>query len=270
MQSILITGGNLEKRKEKAKQLSVVSYQLSVVDTLIIRGNNWIGIDKVRELEQWASRKPHSSKFKSAIIYEAEKLTHQAQNALLKTLEEPPKNTLIILTAPQETFLLPTIVSRCKVIKLKSEAQIKFEQSTIPAKGWSACGENNQSRQSRGFSIKASGLSTINHLLSAKVGNRIKKAQEIAKTREETIIFLNQLIFLLRELLLKKQQVSPMQAIASIRDVPDFPNRACWQIDILDLTKILRKALKTKAMIEKNVNTKLALENFFLDLPLLE
>ena len=54
-----------------------------------------------------------------------------------------------------------------------------------------------------------------------------------------------------------------MQAIASIRDIPDLP-------DSPELAKILRKALKTKEVIEKNVNTKLALENFFLDLPLLK
>ena len=52
------------------------------------------------------------------IITEAQNLTLPAQNALLKTLEEPPAHSLIILTTPNPALLLPTVVSRCQVIHL--------------------------------------------------------------------------------------------------------------------------------------------------------
>ncbi|MBL7158901.1 hypothetical protein ISS85_00285 [Candidatus Microgenomates bacterium] len=238
MQSILIVGGNLEKRENKAHEIEKLS--ITDIDTLIVNGENSIGIDKVRDLEKWASRKPHSSQYKKAIIHEAEKLTYSAQNALLKILEEPPANTLIVLTAPQETSLLSTIISRCKIIKLKPEIEIVLNKPLITQL-----------------------LNYLITLLNSGVGERIKKAETLSKTQENALTFLDQLIFLLRDLLFKQYQISSMQATTSIDNIPDFPN-------ISDLPKILRKAQKTKFMIKKNVNLKLCLENFFLDLPLLK
>lgn len=245
MQSILIIGGNLAKRREKAiTELS--NYQIANLDTLIVEGKNSIGIDKVRELEKWAFRKPHSGRYKAALIFEAEKLTHTAQNALLKTLEEPPKNTLIILTSPKEDLLLPTIVSRCKIIKLKSETEISLSKKKITQL-----------------------LNYLISLLNCGVGERIKKAEDLINTKEETTLFLDQLIFLLRELLLSKLSKLSLSShlpcrLRQSRAVVYLGDK----LPMGTLTQIIRNAQKTKGVIEKNINPRLALENFFLDLPL--
>ncbi len=80
-----------------------------------------IGIEAVRQLEQFLSLKvPSSGVYNRAIIIEdADKLTTEAQNALLKTLEEPPQGTIIILTASHEQSLLPTINSRVQSITVQ-------------------------------------------------------------------------------------------------------------------------------------------------------
>lgn len=77
--------------------------------------NAWIGA--IRELVRRLSMTPMTSKYKVAIIDEAEKLNDEAQNALLKTLEEPRGDTVIILIVPNEEVLLPTIVSRAQVVR---------------------------------------------------------------------------------------------------------------------------------------------------------
>lgn len=79
-----------------------------------------IGVDDVREqINDTIMIRPYSSYYKIYIVDEAEKMTVQAQNALLKTIEEPPSYAVIILiTTNQETFL-PTILSRCVQMKLK-------------------------------------------------------------------------------------------------------------------------------------------------------
>ena len=79
-----------------------------------------IGVDDVREqVVNDAAVKPYSSPYKIYIIDDAELLTPQAQNALLKTIEEPPEYAVIFfLTTNAESFL-PTILSRCTVLKLK-------------------------------------------------------------------------------------------------------------------------------------------------------
>ena len=74
-------------------------------------------IDAVREMIRKLTMSPFSSKYKVAIIEDADRLSEEAQNALLKTLEEPREDTVIILIVPSEETLLPTIVSRSQVVR---------------------------------------------------------------------------------------------------------------------------------------------------------
>ena len=79
-----------------------------------------IGVDDIREqINGTVQIKPYSSPYKIYIVDEAEKMTIQAQNALLKTLEEPPAYVVILLLTTRADFFLPTILSRCITLKLK-------------------------------------------------------------------------------------------------------------------------------------------------------
>ncbi len=76
-----------------------------------------IKIDEVRQFQERISYRAFQARWKIAILKDADKLTVQAMNALLKTLEEPPKNTILILTSSNRSRLLPTVVSRCQTIR---------------------------------------------------------------------------------------------------------------------------------------------------------
>lgn len=79
-----------------------------------------IGVDDVREQINYTIMiRPYSSYYKIYIVDEAEKMTVQAQNALLKTIEEPPSYAVIILITTNQEAFLPTILSRCVQMKLK-------------------------------------------------------------------------------------------------------------------------------------------------------
>lgn len=80
---------------------------------------NSIGVEDIRGLTNDVAIKPYSSAKKIYIINEAEKMTVQAQNALLKTLEEPPAYAVIILLVTNVDTLLPTIQSRCVILTMK-------------------------------------------------------------------------------------------------------------------------------------------------------
>lgn len=82
-----------------------------------LEGKNSIGIEQIRELKEWIALKPFSKKIKIILISEARKMTVEAQNSLLKILEEPPPQTLIILSTANHKGLLPTIQSRSLLIK---------------------------------------------------------------------------------------------------------------------------------------------------------
>lgn len=76
-----------------------------------------IKIEQVRQLQKEISLRPYEGKKKVFIIDNAEDLTQEAANALLKILEEPPANSLIILISAKPNLLFKTIISRCKIIK---------------------------------------------------------------------------------------------------------------------------------------------------------
>ncbi len=79
-----------------------------------------IGVDDIRQqLRDDVVIKPYESRYKIYIIPEGEKMTPQAQNALLKTLEEPPSYIVIIILTSNINAFLPTIISRCIVLPMK-------------------------------------------------------------------------------------------------------------------------------------------------------
>lgn len=85
------------------------------------------GVDEIRELISEVSKKPYEGDKKVLIIYKGNKMTTQAQNALLKTIEEPPKGVYIIVLCENLESILETIISRCQIYKLAplSKDQIK-------------------------------------------------------------------------------------------------------------------------------------------------
>lgn len=79
-----------------------------------------IGIDSIRELRAHIQIKPFQGPWKIYIIEKGDTMTQQAQNALLKTLEEPPKHAIIFILTENVASLLPTIISRCQIIRIPS------------------------------------------------------------------------------------------------------------------------------------------------------
>jgi DNA polymerase-3 subunit delta' len=83
----------------------------------VASGKKEIGVDRVRELKRFMQLRPLLGATKVAIIDAAASLTVAAQNALLKTLEEPPAHSLLILVASNPDALLPTVRSRCQRLR---------------------------------------------------------------------------------------------------------------------------------------------------------
>ena len=82
-------------------------------------GHQDILIDQVRALQHTLALAPYAAAYRVALLPDFQHVTIQAQNALLKTLEEPPEKVILLLTVNAAESLLPTIVSRCEVIRLR-------------------------------------------------------------------------------------------------------------------------------------------------------
>lgn len=81
------------------------------------KDNSIIKIDAIRGLIKNMTLKPYEAKKKVCIIDDAHLMNQEASNALLKTLEEPPSESILILIADRSDDLFPTIVSRCQIVK---------------------------------------------------------------------------------------------------------------------------------------------------------
>jgi DNA polymerase-3 subunit delta' len=76
-----------------------------------------IKIEQIRELERVLAFKPQFGKYRVTVVREAEKMTMEAANAFLKTLEEPPPGNVLVLQASDLSQLMPTIISRCQKVR---------------------------------------------------------------------------------------------------------------------------------------------------------
>lgn len=130
MHAFIITGANPDKR-QKYLEKRIDELKISPFNCIAIRSDTVnIGIADIRDLQHQLVLKPTGSQYSLGVIYDAEKLTTEAQNALLKTLEEPPAHALIYLLMQNAQSLLPTIFSRCQIIDLGKSTRYSKEELT--------------------------------------------------------------------------------------------------------------------------------------------
>ena len=115
---------------QKYVRFSSLEHNPDLLEVTPLEGKSSISIDQVHELQGQLVYKPIQEKYKVAIIARAHLLTLPAQQALLKTLEEPPENTQIMLVTGFPHKLLPTILSRATI--LGREREEKHPKSTTP------------------------------------------------------------------------------------------------------------------------------------------
>lgn len=117
------------------KNLKNNSFQFTSPDIHTIKTNNLnsIGIEDVKKLQKEMIYTPYSENVQIALVFDADKLTVEAQNSFLKTLEESSSSTAYILTVSNEERLLPTIISRSLKIYtkevIKKESDEKFPET---------------------------------------------------------------------------------------------------------------------------------------------
>jgi len=156
-----------------------------------------IGIDQARKIQHQMSLFSYQADYKIALIDQAEKMTADASNCLLKTLEEPAGQAILILITAEPQLLLSTIVSRCQMIKFLPVAKEKIFRGLAPKY------------------LEAKPLKQIIRLANGRPGLAIQYLENPALLQAQTQI-INQLEKLIRTDLNERYQY--IEAIA--KDVP--------------------------------------------------
>lgn len=230
MHAYIITGGTKEKRSDYIiKFLS--KHTVSSHDTItIIPEPTSIGIDAVRSIGVRLSIRPLASPAHAVVIHDSHTMTPEAQNAFLKTLEEPPGDALILLETAEADTLLPTILSRCHLIRLASVNANQPDEALLQC------------------------TTTIEQLLASPAGQKIKIIDTITKTREDATLFLDASIIATRAWLLAKHHV----LTNSSSSLPHF-------LSSHRLISLLRSLLTARTQLQGNITPKLILDNVFIN-----
>lgn len=240
-----------------------------------------IKVDQIREeIEEKLFLRPFEGKVKVVIVDESERMNHSAQNAFLKTLEEPPPDSLIILVSSRPESLLPTLRSRCQIIEFHALPEELVAGAVRERSGMSSGEALLSSRLSGGSLGKALTLDRDimewrNELITKLGGLRRNSASDILSLTEHVSSGGSQddterlelgfrfILLWLRDLALAKIGSDKL----ANSDLSESIKKVALKWDINDLLERQRHVEKAwYDIVRANANTKLVLENLFLKL----
>lgn len=131
---LIIGGDNIARKKEVDKEIekkAVSTYDIHEIYPS--EKTNKIGIASVKQCIRDVQLTPVEGTTKAVVFYEFQTATREAQNALLKLIEEPDSSTIVLLTADRKESILPTIVSRCQLISLSRQAEKLLDADNLYA-----------------------------------------------------------------------------------------------------------------------------------------
>lgn len=216
-------------------------------------------VDQVRELSRKIRMKAHEGRAKIAVIVDSHLMNTNAANALLKTLEEPPEDTLLILLAPHTRSLLPTVVSRCQRLVFSpltvehieqilrrmevdhaSERARAADGSVAHAIAWEPSGED---------ADKAKGDELLKALLEGTTGDRLDAAERVGKERGDADHIL--------------QHVERGLALRLRGFAGEWAQRS--RAESRRLLELLEATTRARNLIRDNAHVQLTLEQLLLD-----
>jgi len=241
-----------------------------------------IGIDDIRWLQRLANLPPYEGKYKVFIIDEAEYLSTEAANSLLKILEEPPQRVVWLLLAAEEEHLLPTIISRCQRLELKPVPSEQVQEVLVnsynvnadKAKlltqlchgrlGWALSALANDAI----LEERSQRIARLTSLLNANLGQRFAYAQELAsqfsQNRRAGAEIIEIWLDWWRDLMLIK---GGCKGVIINVDYEITMEEQAGGLSLSETKGFLTNLCLLQEEISKNVNPRLALEWLMLNLP---
>lgn len=240
---------------------------------------NTISVDDIRaQVNNDVAIKPYSSKYKVYIINEAEKMTTQAQNAILKTLEEPPAYAVILLLVSNMNSLLPTILSRCVTLNMKpvrDELIRKYlmEELQVPDYKANVCvgfargnvGKAKLLASSEEFeNIKAEALSLLKYIKDMEMQEIVAAIKKINEYKLEIQDYFDIIAIWYRDVLLFKATMDANQLI--FRDEVQTLRKIAARCSYEGIERVIQALSTAKKRMEANVNFDLLMELLLLEI----
>ena len=238
---------------------------------------NSISVDDIREqVNNTIMIKPYQGPYKVYIIPQADMMTTQAQNALLKTIEEPPEYAVIMLLTENADTLLPTINSRCVMLKLRNikDTLIKkylMETMQVPdykADMCTAFAQGNMGRaimlaNSEHFNeIRDEAVQLLKYINEMELSEIVQAVSRITAYKLEINDYLDIIMIWYRDVLLYKATKDMDKVVFKdqIKYIKERAKRSSYE----GIELIIESLEKAKARLKANVNFDLVMELLFL------
>ena len=223
-----------------------------------------IKIDQIRQLQRQVVFQPIEGRRKLYIITEANRMNLEAANCLLKTLEEPPARSVLILLTSNLDALLPTIRSRCQIISFQplpvpELVEILTDRFSLDADHASSIAVLSQGAVGKALTlIEDKSLTVIDQIPEVVTTTDRLSAFRIAEQLGEDLTQLDQLVMWYRDLLLIRQSTSV--DLLTHRNHLESLQQIAKNYSRIHLQSAIKAIFETKKLIERNVNATLALE----------
>jgi DNA polymerase-3 subunit delta' len=238
---------------------------------------NTIGVEDIRDqINNDIGIKPYSSPRKVYIMNEGEKMTPQAQNALLKTLEEPPAYAVILILTTNVDALLPTILSRCVVLHMKpvQDALVKqflMEELGVPDYKANICvafargniGKAKLLASSEEFEkVKDEAITLVKYINNMEINEIVKAIKKISEYKLDVNDYLDILTVWYRDVLLYKA-TKDINSIVFREELPQI-RRVADRSTYEGIETIVDALQTAERRLEANVNFDLTMELLLL------
>jgi DNA polymerase-3 subunit delta' len=242
-----------------------------------------IHVDDVRALQHRLALAPYEGPWRIALLENFHNASISASNAMLKTLEEPPDQVVLLLTALAPELLLPTVVSRCEIIPLRGVSSSTIaaaledrEVDSDQAQMLATLSEGRPGRAIRWesdpdlFERRSEALGQLRDAMGLDIGGRFTLAERIvgrgklAVQRRRVRKTLEAWLSIWRDLLYRGYQAEVQSRNPD--QLPTFKNVA-QPVAPADRYRVVRAISTTLAAVDSHANLRLAMEALMLDLP---
>ncbi|MCM1252047.1 MAG: DNA polymerase III subunit delta [Clostridium sp.] len=238
---------------------------------------NTIGVEDIRtQINGDIAIKPYSSPRKVYIMNEGEKMTVQAQNALLKTLEEPPEYAVILILTANVDSLLPTVLSRCVVLNMKPvpDNQVKkylMEELAVPDYKANICvafargniGKAKMLATSEEFEkVKEEAVTLVKYINDMEISEIVKAIKKISEYKFDVTDYLDILSVWYRDVLLFKATKDANSLI--FKDELQYIRKVADRSTYEGIETIVKALQQAKRRLDANVNFDLTMELLLL------
>lgn len=243
-----------------------------------------IGIDEIKTLQQLASLPPYESSYKVFIINGVDHLSQEAANCILKTLEEPSPQVVLILLASNQSGVLPTIISRCQIIRFKPISDTFLEKILIEKYEVDRDRAQLLSRLADGcpgyaiealtddtvFSRRTNIVEELINLIDSNVDERFNYISKLdskfrnVEWKNTAELLINTWLSCWHDMILIKNNC--VESITNI-DFKTALENFSEKLDINDIKDFIKRMNGSLDLISKNANIRLVLEVLMLNMP---